>query len=1044
MARPDWAYIPTETLEKQKRDEDAALWATQQRKALAQSWADAHLADFQQNLPDLTPQMPPGPFHDPHLEGLSGGPDDPGTGTPAPQAQEVPPGGTGVLGFDSAKTAGRIEENAPPVQTDEGSNDSPYPTSLGDAFKRGMDQGTGQSPDIPPLPTDFGPFRTLPGMPNKPTQPPQETTDKILSDKPIDAQDFVSSLTKASMNQGTSPAFAEGMPGIKVGTSEEEAAARALGGTEKALGAEGPEATARAAYSGGAAEIGAATKKADAAEAARLRLDKFPEPVRDTIQQAAESGDFWKTQRRGVIPDAEAEKMADDLGLSVDQIIAKGKAGKSYTAEETRAIRNAYVAQAMKVNDLAAEIAAAPHRAGDELIAQAAAEGAKLADLSKVAEGARAEAGRTLRSYQAFARDYAADPVAATGRIVKALGGREEAMRALDSYQRLVQSGADAFKMADFWAKVEKPPPGFSDWFTLLRYNAMLSGPRTLEVNVLGNALEVPWRLARDTAASVLRGQPQEIGPEVAGMVEGARKGIGSFMDVLTHGVTAEQAAAGEIPRNLSARLSNPGAKGAAKALELPGNVLQAADEFARQAAYGMGLGRWAATSASHEGLKGQAWSRRVEEFLASPPPEAMKGAEAIAERMTYKGEMGSLGQGIEGFRSKTGIVGNIVVPFLRTVYHITSRGIDRSPLGPLGTTVDVARGVYGDVNPMSRTGRSNLRDQLGGTAAPRPGVVPLGERVGDNAMGAFAFAAMSMAAANGYISGAGSEDREKRDMSRAQGWQPYSIKLGNRWVSYANWGPIAVPLSMAAAQAEGGGNPLDTFKRGAQVLTEQAYLQGIGVIYKALTQPDRYGEQWVAQALQTLVPYGAAINTAGQATDPLMRDPGKTTVDQLGRGEVPNTLKARIPGVRESLPAQQDQLGRDVPNEQRGLAAVLPVRASSERPSAALQALREVGVDVPEPPKEVRSIPLTPEEQRAFNKRAGELIEQRVMARRSDGGWADRSPESKRRILAAAVESARKDAGNEIYAQMKTLPGAAQRRQSAKDATTAKQLATR
>lgn len=291
MARQDWQYLPTATLEKQKRDEDAAAWAAQQRKVTAQQWADAHLADFQQNLPDLT--MPPGPFHDPHLEGLSGGPDDPGTGMqPAPQAQERPPAPESAPFDLSAKTAGRIEDQAPQVQAGEPSNDSPFPTSLGDAFKRGMDQGTGQAPDIPPLPTmPTGPFRPLPGMPNKPTQPPEDTSEKITSGQPLDAQDFVSSLTKASMNQGTSPAFAEGMPGIKVGTSEEEAAARALGGAEKALGAEGPEATARGAYSGGAAVVGeAVTALPSLGETKRTGFSQAWKRARDVIGSQGQAG----------------------------------------------------------------------------------------------------------------------------------------------------------------------------------------------------------------------------------------------------------------------------------------------------------------------------------------------------------------------------------------------------------------------------------------------------------------------------------------------------------------------------------------------------------------------------------------------------------------------------------------------------------------------------------------------------------------------------------------------------------------------------------
>jgi hypothetical protein len=47
-----------------------------------------------------------------------------------------------------------------------------------------------------------------------------------------------------------------------------------------------------------------------AGQVERLRLDKVPEEAQATVQQAAERGDYWLQQRRNVISDAEAERMA--------------------------------------------------------------------------------------------------------------------------------------------------------------------------------------------------------------------------------------------------------------------------------------------------------------------------------------------------------------------------------------------------------------------------------------------------------------------------------------------------------------------------------------------------------------------------------------------------------------------------------------------------------------------------------------------------------------------------------------------------------------
>jgi hypothetical protein len=331
--------------------------------------------------------------------------------------------------------------------------------------------------------------------------------------------------------------------------------------------------------------------------------------------------------------------------------------------------------------------------------------------------------------------------------------------------------------------------------------------------------------------------------------------------------------------------------------------------------------------------------------------------------------------------------------------------------LGALGTGIDVARGVYG--KNIGEVGKA-----LGGeTVRELPkGVVPLGERLGDNLMGTAAFAAMGLAAANGYVTGAGPEDREKKDMLAAQGWQPYSVKLGDKWVSYSNWGPVAVPLSLAAGLAESAQyrkpqdtdaqQYLDAFSRGAKMLTEQAYLQGVGAIYKGITQPDRYGESFVVGFLQSLVPYGSAINTAGQATDPYVRQPE--------RGDLIGGLEMRLPGVRENQPPKQDQLGRPVANEMQGWAAVLPIRSSAQRPSPVLQALLDNGVDVPEPPKDTRNVPLSEPERRQFNEAAGRQIESLVGRIIADPKFASLPPQSRKTVLQNAVQNARNVASAE------------------------------
>lgn len=755
-------------------------------------------------------------------------------------------------------------------------------------------------------------------------------------------------------------------------------------------------------------------------EAARLRLDKFPPELRDTLQKAAEGVDYGREQRRGVVPDEVSAGLADDLGRSVERWIREGKAGKSYNAEETRALRNAVTTQAGVVNDLARRVAEAQQSGGltDALLAEAHREGQKLGALTTVAEGARAEWGRAGRAYQAATKMVDLPPTQAAERIFRKFGGgaegRQRAVDALTEYNRLLQDGADPIQLAKYWANVEKGPPKIQDWFTALRYNSMLSGPRTFEVNAVGNGLEIPWRLGRDTLASTIRGRPGEMGPELAGTWVGMQRGAHAFMETLAHGITTEQALAGDLPHALADRVKNRVGKGAATALELPGRILGASDQFARQTAYGLELGRAAAVQASKDGFRGDAWKGRVADLLATPSEKMMARSLEVSKRMTYQNDMGGVGNWMQAGRRHAPVVSNIVLPFLKTVYNITARGIDRSPLGIVGTGIDVARGAYG----------KDLKGAIAGAHPENKALVPLGERLGDNVIGGLAGLWFVGQAFQGNVTGAGPDDPGKADILRAQGWQPYSVKVGDKWVSYSNWGPVALPLSMAAATAEGqkyakagdsGGQiALDTFERFAKLATEQSYLQAIGGVYKSISDPQRYGTQWLTDFVGSLVPYGAALNTVGQASDPYVHRPDKIDIGQA--------LENRLPGLRANVPVAQDVLGQPVQNPAQGAAAFQPLRVNPQKSSAVLSAFQDAGVNIPRPGPTLSlgqgaEIPLSGAEQLRWQRLRGDILTTQTQKILANPRWATFTPAQREAVLKDVLNESHDAANSQIIA---------------------------
>lgn len=760
-------------------------------------------------------------------------------------------------------------------------------------------------------------------------------------------------------------------------------------------------------------------------EAARLRLGDYPEDLQHLIRDHAEGIDWARLQRRGVIPDEAVKDMADRYAkdITVDQVIQNGRAGKAYSAEQIRALRNATGAQAAIVRDAAARLG---EDASDMALQRFGVEADRLTNLTRITEGARAESGRGLRAWQGGVDLQELAPNEAVQQISRKLGGdKAKLLEAIGEYNKLVDTGAGPIQMANFWAGIRQPPVGVTDWFKLVRYNSMLSGPRTFMVNAISNALEVPWRLGRDTAATGIRvakgdvGVREglgEVGTEISGAWAGLAQANRAFLDTWANGISERQARLGELPLDVSARIQNPVGKKIAQVLEVPTRGLSAADEWMRAINYNMALGREAAVQASKEGLRGDAWSARTAQIMSTPEiaPQLMKNADAAAERMTYKGEMGTLGEVLAGTR-RLGAAGNILLPFLRTTYQLTARGIDRSPLGLLGTGYDVLKGKYG----------RDLGAALSGEG-PRPkGAAPLGERLGDNLMGSTIFTGLFVKAMQGDISAAGPDNAQDRALLQSEGWQPYSLKIGDRWVSYANMGPAAIPFALAAAAAESGryAKPgaetqdyiLDGFRRTAQLATEQTYLQSIGSIWRGFSNPEQYGSQAINDVVTSAIPYGSAINTLAQAMDPITR--------RSDRFNILDAIQNRLPpgtpviGGRESVPPAQDVLGRSIPNQQAGLGALVPVRTSQERPDALLQEMDRVGYAPPAPPKEMTragyTYELTPDEQREVYGAAGELIEQRAGNEMKTEGYAKLNDSAKAKRLQQIVTAARTEAEN-------------------------------
>jgi LysM repeat protein len=769
---------------------------------------------------------------------------------------------------------------------------------------------------------------------------------------------------------------------------------------------------------GTAEQVGArtASEGVEAAARAPRQIDatKFNETIRPTVEHAAGGTPYRPSAPlRGGLDETTFARQAEQMAASgeLDAAVAQGTAASKLSPAEITAVRNATGHQAAEALDAARAVVGkpvvpppgsaarmdwlldrgkfAPEAAGKTDNATLLAfwnAGQRLFQLGRTAEGLTPGLKRVITE---------GTPGEAIESITKFLGAdRQRLIDAAGEFDRLVSEGAGPLKQARFFEQLSTPPPRkitdpetWGTWLRAIRYNSMLSGPRTVEVNTFSFVGEVLWRLARNYLteafvpgrAGVAQGERVALQGELRGLLTGEGAAMKAWSEALSDGVTVEQAMRGEFPSRLAERTSPGLGRAVAELIDIPGRVLQASDQAAIAMARNMVKGGRIGRELASEGISGAAWDRefaaRMGKMLA---PEVEADITRIAEGMVFRGEMGTVGKALEGLAKINPVAGNLLLPFVRTPYRILAGGIERSPLGLVGTGIDVLRAQVGQ-GPYA-------------AGAVNRAVTPLGERLGNNLMGTALAGTIYMYALDGNVSALGPENPRERELLRAQGWQPYSIKIGDQWISYRNWAGLAIPISMAATLAETQRyrTPEQRAEEGApemlgraslrfgEALLDQSYIETLASVIKGLSGgggPTMAA--FVNNVATSSIPYGATLATVAEAQDPFARRVEGLNPLQAVQGRLP--MGTPIVGGREQLPLTQDILGQPVPNPRQGLQAISPVRAITARDDAVLAELNRFDVSIGATPKQItiRGIPieLTPDEQRMLGQSSGGLI---------------------------------------------------------------------
>jgi endonuclease YncB( thermonuclease family) len=622
--------------------------------------------------------------------------------------------------------------------------------------------------------------------------------------------------------------------------------------------------------------------------AGNIRLDKLetPQDIKRALVQINHRLGGFDTATRGRIAHAETERLAADLGMSADDLLSRRK-GQAFNAEEALAARQILAKSGNELVNLARRMKRMENP-GDDVQAAFNQALTRHAAIQEQVSGITAEAARTLSQFRMIA-DSGAVPREVLASMVDIGGGPKRLQEAADRLLEAVDDGMGRFntvarKAAD---------PRFSDKLAELYINQILSGPQTHVVNAVSNTLTALTQIPETVIAAGIGGARRlvasqeidrvmagELGERLFGLIQGTKEGARFAADAFRTGETSDTFSkiAGHDMRAIS------GVKG--EVIRIPGRLLNTADEFFKGMNRRAEINALSYRKAHKEGLTGEALQRRIAELSANPPENIELRALDFARYMTFQRPLTGVGQDASRMVRNAPWLRPIIT-FVRTPTNLLKFSVERSPAAP----------ILKEWRADFKAGGAR-RDLAVARAALGTGFAALFYNL----------------ALEGKITGSPPADQAKNRYQRADGWQPYSIRVGDQWVSFSRLDPFATTMGVAAdlaTKADGmTDRQLDNYAMllVASIMSSMAdktWLSGVSDTTNALSDPQRYGPSYLRRlGASFLIPN--ALFQPARTLDPVGRE----------RDTFAQELQARIPGLTDNLLPRRDVWGKPITNE--------------------------------------------------------------------------------------------------------------------------------
>lgn len=726
--------------------------------------------------------------------------------------------------------------------------------------------------------------------------------------------------------------------------------------------------------------------------AGNINLGKLdtPQDIRRALAAVNDRVGGFDAATRGKIAQAETERLAGELGMTPDALLARRR-GQALNAEEALAARQILAKSGNELVNAAKRIKSMDEP-GDDVLAEFQRVLARHVAIQEQVAGMTAEAGRALQQFRMMADSSAVRKDVLTA-MINRNGGKRSTLDAAEVLLDAVESGPGVFNvLANAATK-----PKLRDKLTELWVNSLLSGPQTHAVNITSNTLTALAQVPEFMTAAAI-GAPRralgrfqgrnveavtgtEVGARAFGLLQGAKEGLRLF---------ARSVKTGE-PSDLVAKVEGMGMKAISgvkgEIIRIPTRLLTAEDELFKGIARRMELNGEAVRIARKEGLKGEAAKQRIAELSEMPTPEMLERSMDYARYLTFQRKLGPAASKVSGLTQDIPAL-KLFLPFVRTPTNLLKFAVERSPAAPMlkEWRADIAAG-------------GARRDLAVARAALGTG---LGMVIYELAL-------------RGKITGTAPTDKAKARLMYADGFQPYSIRVGDKWYSYKRLDPFSTTLGVAADFAllpEGMSERQKEEQATLLVasimgnLANKTWLSGVSDIVGTIEDPERNADRMMQRLAGSL-----AVPTGASQIARIM-DPTARKTDSMGEA-----IQARVPGASESLMPKRDVWGLEIVSEGGvGPDIVSPLYTSTAKDDPVSRELLKAGVSVGLPQRKVGGVELSAADYDRYHalsgQRAYSAISQLVRSERWKALDDDGKQEAVRKIMDAARKSARAELG--------------------------------